>query len=197
MTCPSSVIYNGSAQEPCSATVTGAGGFKPIADGFVYREHQCRYRNRVRIVSRRCESQRTALPPRPSRSAKHRRHTTVTCPTNADLHGDAQRGEGGRGGARRRRQGGVGGGGGGGGGRAGGGGGGGGWAHPTLHRCGRGCGRPEPLSPAPSYTNNVNAGTATASYDFAGDGITTVSSDTDLCYREKRRPRRRSPVPPA
>ena len=25
------------------------------------------------------------------------------------------------------------------------------------------------LSPAASYTNNVNAGTATASYDFAGD----------------------------
>src|SRR5207302_1543621 len=34
------------------------------------------------------------------------------------------------------------------------------------------------LTPAPTYTNNTNAGTATASYTYAGDANHTGSSDT-------------------
>ena len=45
-----------------------------------------------------------------------------------------------------------------------------------MHRHGRGCGGLN-LSPAASYLNNVNAGTATASYDFTGDGNHDGSSD--------------------
>ena len=41
-----------------------------------------------------------------------------------------------------------------------------------------GAGRAEP-TPAASYTNNVNAGTATASSTFAGDANHTGSSDTE------------------
>jgi hypothetical protein len=34
------------------------------------------------------------------------------------------------------------------------------------------------LTPAPSYSNNTNAGTATASYTYAGDANHTGSSDS-------------------
>ena len=47
------------------------------------------------------------------------------------------------------------------------------------------------LTPTATYANNINAGTATASYTYAGDANHSGSSDCENFTIDARRPPRR------
>ena len=138
MTCPSSVIYNGSAQEPCSATVTGAGGLnQSLTVSYTANINVGTVTASAAYPGDANYSGSSATKTFEIRKAPST--TTVICPTHVTYTGSAQ-------------------------------------TPCTVTVVGAGGLN---LSPAASYTNNVNAGTATASYDFAGDENHDGSSDSE------------------
>lgn len=139
ITCPASVVFDGSAQEPCSATVTGPNGFIQSVP-VVYSNNtnagtataDATFPGDANHLGSTAVQVMFAITPAPS-------STIVTCGTGPFVfNGSSQ-------------------------------------TPCTVSVTGTGG---LALSPLASYSNNVNAGTATASYAFLGDANHFPSSDS-------------------
>ena len=87
--CPSSVIYNGSAQEPCSATVTGAGGLnQSLTVSYTANINVGTVTASASYPGDANHSDSSATKSFEIRKAPST--TTVTCPTNVTYTGNAQ-----------------------------------------------------------------------------------------------------------
>ncbi len=144
VTCPASVVYNGSAQEPCTVTVTGAGGLSLTPDP-VYADNtdagtaSASY-TYAGDANHGGSSDSATFEIDPATST-----TTVTCPASVVYNGSAQ--------------------------------------EPcTVTVTGAGG---LSLTPDPVYADNTDAGTASASYSYAGDANHAASSD---CAHLRDRP---------
>src|SRR5262249_54902806 len=149
VTCPANVTHKGAAQEPCTANVPRAGGLSHAVT--VSYKNNAEHGNTAAHGSV-CGVKKQNRGKRSKNITNHNGSndsknftidkaasvTTVNCPTNVIYNGSAQEpctvGVTGAGGLN--------------------------------------------LTHTPTYSNNVNAGTATASYTFAGDANHTGSSDS-------------------
>jgi len=137
VSCPVSVVYNGSARTPCTVAVTGAGSLS-IVPAAVYANNVNAGTATASYTYAGDDNHNSSSDSQTFTIAKAASTTVVSCPANVTYDGSAQTpcsvvvsGAGGLD------------------------------SHPT-----------------PSYSNNTNAGTATASYTFAGDDNHNGSSDS-------------------
>ena len=136
--CPASVVYDGTAQTPCTVSVTGAGGLS-VASNPLYKDNISVGTMSASFTyegddnhSGSSDSESFEITPAPST-------TTVTCPTSVTYTGSAQT---------------------------------------PCSTSVTGVGGLS-LTLSPTYINNTNVGTASASYIYLGDANHAGSSDTE------------------
>src|SRR6185503_1459474 len=137
VSCPASVTYDGSAQTPCSAHVSGAGGLSADPDP-VYSNNTNAGAATASYTYAGDDDHTGSTDSKNFTIEKAASATAVSCPASVTYDGSAQ-------------------------------------TPCSVHVTGAGG---LDLTPATSYSNNVAAGMATASYTFAGDANHTGSSDS-------------------
>jgi uncharacterized lipoprotein YehR (DUF1307 family) len=137
VSCPANVTYNGSAQTPCTVSVTGAGGLN-LTPAPSYSNNM-NAGTATASYTYAGDANHTGSSDSKNFTIDLASSTTVvSCPANVTYNGSAQ-------------------------------------TPCSVSVTGAGGLN---LSPAPTYANNVNAVTATASYTYAGDANHTGSSDS-------------------
>src|SRR4029077_5847108 len=143
-TCPANVTYNGSAQTPCAVAVTGAGSLSLVPDPV--------YSNNTNAGTATASYTYGGAANHPGSSDsknftidKAASHTVVTCPDSLIYDGSART---------------------------------------PCSVAVTGAGGMN-LTPAANYSDNTNAGTASASYTYAGDANHDGSTDSKDCTIQK------------